>query len=246
LRAQPPPKTPRADPNPASPLKRWVRVEKGSRFNAGAPDKYSADNWEAGGATVVTPKSGSAYVVWPVIHQSLTKRGLQSIKPEEVLAMQQAGKAVIVDCRPRGAWERERVAGSINVPLYRPVQGKTAWDTVKRAVMAVGLAMEATERNPDFVRDAAAALGPKRLFGGPKIILYCSLGGTLTVGVPPWAPGRNKSFKDDPERAFGRESRSLKACHELLEDGYRNVSHLRGGISVWRHDGFPIETGPPQ
>jgi hypothetical protein len=37
------------------------------------------------------------------------------------------------------------------------------------------------------------------------------------VGVKPWAPDRTKSFKDDPERMFGIESRSLKGCYELLQ-----------------------------
>ena len=50
-----------------------------------------------------------------------------------------------------------------------------------------------------------------------KIIVYCGLGGTIEVGIKPWAPGRTKSFKDDPERMFGRESRSLKGCYELQE-----------------------------
>jgi rhodanese-related sulfurtransferase len=180
--------------------------------------------------------------VWPVVHARLTQRGLKSLPPSAALDLQARGKAVIVDCRPAYQWERERVAGSVNVPLYRPVEGRGAWDTVKRAVMAVGLAMTATERNPDFEADAAAALGRNKR---QKLILYCSLGGTLTVGMPPWAPDRKKSFKDDPERAFGRESRSLKACYELLEAGWKDVVHMEGGLPTWRVEGLPVERGAP-
>ena len=97
------------------------------------------------------------------------------------------------------------------------------------------------ERNPDFIEDAARALAPYR---GKKVIVYCGLGGTIEVGVKPWAPDRTKAFKDDPERMFGRESRSLKACHDLLVvGGLRDVAHLEGGLSVWRHDGLPTEGG---
>jgi rhodanese-related sulfurtransferase len=146
-------------------------------------------------------------------------------------------------------FKNERIEGAISVPLYQEVQGKEVWDNVKRAVCAVGLAMVATERNPEFLKDAERALGGKNTLGplpflgsGKKIIVYCGVGGTLEVGVKPWSPERTKSFKDDPERMFGRESRSLKACYELgLVGGFKGVTHLRGGLSQWRHDGFPVE-----
>lgn len=217
---------------------RWIRVAK-DRDNAA---KYTDDKWMEGGGAVVTPKSGSAYVVWPVVHAYLTQKGLKSVSPNAALKLAASGNAVLVDCRPRYQWERERIEGSINVPLYRPVVGSGQWDTIKRFVMAVGLAMTATERNPDFEADALAALGSNKR---RKLILYCSLGGTLTVGMPPWAPDRKKSFKDDPERAFGRESRSLKACYELLEAGWQDVVHMEGGLPQWRYEGKPVERGAP-
>ena len=67
------------------------------------------------------------------------------------------------------------------------------------------------ERDPAFLQICQEKL-PK----DKKIIVYCGLGGTLVVGAPPYKPG-GKSFKDDPERMFGRESRSLKAIYELLQ-----------------------------
>ena len=44
----------------------------------------------------------------------------------------------------------------------------------------------------------------------------CSLGGTILVGTKPREMS-GKVFSKDPDRAFGRESRSLKACYELYE-----------------------------
>ena len=28
---------------------------------------------------------------------------------------------------------------------------------------------------------------------------------------------------------------------DLLQAGYKDVVHLKGGLSQWRHDGFPVE-----
>ena len=47
-----------------------------------------------------------------------------------------------------------------------------------------------------------------------KIILMCAVGGTLDTNV---SYRREKKIFADPERQFGRESRSLKAAYELLE-----------------------------
>ena len=160
-------------------------MRKGSKFDN---DKYTPEMWEKGGATTVTPKSGSTYTVWPVIHAELTRRKLQSVDAEAALKLQQSGKAVIVDCRPEYEFKRQRVAGAVSAPLFREVKGQGAWDNVKRVVMAVGLAMRATERNPDFLEDAKAALAAAGVRRGTKLILYCGLGGTIEVGVKPWAP----------------------------------------------------------
>lgn len=146
-------------------------------------------------------------------------------------------------------YNKERIEGAISIPLYQEVQGTEIWDNVKRAVCAVGLAMVATERNPNFLEDAERALGGKNtgflpiLGSGKKIIVYCGVGGTLEVGVKPWKGSLNgKSFRDDPERMFGRESRSLKACYELkLVGGFNGVTHLKGGLAQWRFDGYPVE-----
>lgn len=64
------------------------------------------------------------------------------------------------------------------------------------------------ERDPDFGRKAAAQLDKRR-----RVIVYCGRGGTIKTG---FGNGK-KFFKDDPERAFGIETRSLKGCYELFE-----------------------------
>ena len=69
----------------------------------------------------------------------------------------------------------------------------------------------AAERNDDFRQDALNQL-PK----DKAIIVYCGLGGTIQTGTKP-VKLSGKSYKDDPDRQFGRETRSLKACFELFE-----------------------------
>ena len=52
---------------------------------------------------------------------------------------------------------------------------------------------------------------------------------------------RNRGIYDDPDRQFGRESRSLKGCYELFLAGFNDVTHLQGGLSGWRHSKRGLE-----
>lgn len=52
---------------------------------------------------------------------------------------------------------------------------------------------------------------------------------------------RNRGIYDDPDRQFGRESRSLKGCYELFLAGFKDVTHLQGGLSGWRHSKRGLE-----
>ena len=73
----------------------------------------------------------------------------------------------------------------------------------------------------------------------PKSVQVCDRGGTLSTKVR--TPHKKKSYEvKDPDRAFGRESRSLKAAHALLVEGCKNLAHLEGGVGQWRYDGFPM------
>ena len=71
------------------------------------------------------------------------------------------------------------------------------------------------ESDPEFGKKAAEQLDKRK-----KVIVYCGRGGTLKVGNG----NARKYNKDDPERMFGIETRSLKACHELLEVIFHTVA----------------------
>eukprot|EP00798_Chlamydomonas_sp_ICE-L_P028379 gene28379-31513_t len=135
-------------------------------------------------------------------------------------------------------FDKQHSEGAVNVPVFRVVTGTKPWDTVKKIVMA-GLAMTATERDPDFIDNAM-----KQLRKNEKIIVMCAIGGTLDT-VLRLRPDKYKEGIKDPERSFGRESRSLKACHEFIYKGgwnANNVVFLEGGFQQWRFQGFETES----
>ena len=76
------------------------------------------------------------------------------------------------------------------------------------------------ERDPDFGANAAAQLDKRK-----KVVVYCGRGGTIKTGFGNEKNG--KFFKDDPERAFGIETRSLKGCYELFEVRFRGRGCFR-------------------
>mmetsp|Transcript_5748 Transcript_5748/g.35737 ORF Transcript_5748/g.35737 Transcript_5748/m.35737 type:complete len:141 (+) Transcript_5748:426-848(+) len=139
----------------------------------------------------------------------------------------------MLDIRTKRAFDKGHVEGAISVPLFRPVEGRTKFDNLKRLAMA-GFAMEATERDPDFVQKVL----DKGIQKEDKLIVCCDIGGTLETIVR--RPGRDREFADK-DRAFGRESRSLKACFELQQAGFTNVLHLKDGYNMWLHLGYPVQ-----
>ena len=141
---------------------------------------------------------------------------------------------VLLDVRLAVDYAKQHAEGAANVPLFRITAGDEKWDKIKRAVMA-GLFMKATERDPEFVENVRKLVPNKNT----KVIVMCSIGGTLETVVKVASTG--KVNKNDLDRTYGRESRSLKAIYELKRAGYKNVVHMEGGLSEWRYNGLPLE-----
>ena len=68
---------------------------------------------------------------WPLVHTELTDACLQSLAPEAARELCEQGQGVIVDVRPPDEFAKFAIAGSVNVPLFRPVRGATAFDVAK-------------------------------------------------------------------------------------------------------------------
>eukprot|EP00238_Polyblepharides_amylifera_P014395 CAMPEP_0196588624 /NCGR_PEP_ID=MMETSP1081-20130531/61139_1 /TAXON_ID=36882 /ORGANISM="Pyramimonas amylifera, Strain CCMP720" /LENGTH=212 /DNA_ID=CAMNT_0041911169 /DNA_START=181 /DNA_END=819 /DNA_ORIENTATION=+ len=209
-------------------MSRWKRDDKNKM-------KYDDPNFNP----KVSPKSGSAYTIWPIVHTELMEYGLKSIDAKSVIARQKKG-AVLLDVREEPQFNLVHAEGSINVPLFGPVQGDSMFDNMKRLATAA-FAMKATARNPLF-----EAQVKEKIPRNKQVIVMCAQGGTLetiikrTSGVASQGRVKVKEYAD-PDRAFGRESRSLKACYEVIQAGYKDVVHVEGGFAQWKFDGFPIE-----
>ncbi len=202
-------------------MQRWVRAP----HLTGKTDRLE---------TTVTALSGGTYTVWPVMHTYLTGKKLKTVDQDTALSLMKKG-AYLVDVRLGMDYEKEHAVGSVSVPLFRITAGSEKWDKIKRVVMA-GLNMRATERDPAFVENMIKAVGGNKR---KKVIIMCSVGGTLDTVVRVASTG--KKTETDKDRAFGRETRSLKACYELMRAGFTDVVHLQGGLCEWRHEGYPIE-----
>lgn len=200
-------------------MQRWAR----SARNDGKPQ-----------ATTVVPKSGVAYTVWPVMWDYLKRKGLRTVSNVEARALVAKG-AVLLDVRLADEYKRQHAEGSINVSMFRLTQGTGPWDTVKKVVMA-SIAQKATEREPAFAANVERVVGGKR----KKIVVMCSSGGTLSTIARVERSGKQAN---DPDKQFGRETRSLKACYELMQAGFSDVLHMDGGLSGWRFDNLPTVEG---
>lgn len=213
-------------------MQRWVRDK---RVNLAYDDK-EFDPY-------VRPKTGAPYILWPIQHSELMDYKLKSVAAQEIVDLQKKG-AVVVDVREAPQFAKIHAEGAISCPLFIPVQGNGFWDIAKKVAMA-GFAMEATERNVNFGAELAK-LVPKN----KTVILMCATGGTLETQITKVSGGTKatgmngrikKKVYNDPDRNFGRESRSLKACYETLQAGYKKIIHVEGGLNQWRFDDFPCE-----
>jgi len=214
-------------------MQRWVKTDNNTEL-------LDADDFDP----MIRPKwSGDAYTMWPVCHTALKEYGLKSLDPEEVMGLQKRG-AVLLDVREERQYNKVHAAGAINVPMFIPVQGNSLFDNTKRLAMAA-FAMQATERNPRFLEEVQEKIPTDK-----QIILICATGGYMYTVVKTTSGNAGKyggRIKEktyaDPERAFGKESRSLKAAYELITyGGYKKVAHVDGGLNAWRSNDYPLET----
>ncbi|CAI7874654.1 unnamed protein product, partial [Closterium sp. NIES-54] len=183
------------------------------------------------------------YTSWYVVFNELTSLGLKSVSPEEAAAMAYgdseagegsgSGRAVLLDVREAGDYEEVHARGAASAPLFRLIQGSdlTAW--ARRVGYAAMGDFKGTERNPDLLKQAEAAVGGDK---SRTVIVMCGRGGTLqNVSLR-----KGMEFRD-PDKRFGLQSRSLKACYELHVAGFSSILHLDGGLNLWLHKKLPSE-----
>jgi len=182
-----------------------------------------------------------SFAVWPVVFQRLSDFGPKSVTAIEAKEMAESGKAVIVDVRPNKRYVKKHIAGSVNVPLYKAIQGNKSLGNLRN--FFTGSFQYPTERDADFAEAVGKAVGKE----GKMIILSCGAGGSLDTFSDKL--DKNGDRIPDRYRKYGIESTSLTALDELIQAGYTNVAHLEGGDSSWNFMNLPVEgkrlTKPP-
>ena len=175
-------------------------------------------------------KNVEVFTEWRATYKALKDFGLESVGAKDAAARVDAKTAVIVDVRTGKFYEKEHIEGSLSLPAYTKAKG------VKGNLgKKIFLGSKTTERNPDFASEAKTLLGDETR----TIVLACTAGGTLKTEVER-RDGKRDAYVDS-QRAFGRDSLSLRAAKDLLDAGITNVAHLEGGIAAWKAAGLPVE-----
>eukprot|EP00899_Mesostigma_viride_P015445 jgi/Mesvir1/23901/Mv10684-RA.1 len=152
--------------------------------------------------------------MWPDIFRVLVVK-VSSVTVDDLKAMQaRKDKFTVVDVRPPEEFAEFNIPGSINVPLYKQIVGWTPLKITRRVAFAFFGIFNGTELNEQFMAEFSAAMPNK----DETLLLCCGTGGTL------------RRTETSPN---GRTSRSLLAAELALNNGYKKLMHLDGGISAY-------------
>ncbi|KAL2623303.1 hypothetical protein R1flu_003508 [Riccia fluitans] len=176
------------------------------------------------------------YTSWPEVHRVLTERNMRSIECQEAFKLARSGKAILIDVREPQDFRKIHAQAAVSVPLFRLIQGNSFKANLRRLGHALITDFAGTERNPEFVSQALSAVNGNKK---KTVVVMCDVGGTLKTIVE--RPGIKPKSYADPERRFGRASRSLRAVYELQEEGFSDVFHLTGGLNTWAYQDLPTD-----
>ncbi|GMH40204.1 hypothetical protein BSKO_08108 [Bryopsis sp. KO-2023] len=160
-------------------------------------------------------KNPTAPSTWNRISSTLVQQEVKVLTSDQLIAAQAADIAV-VDVRPLGEWEEEHIPGSINVQLYRQIEGWSAFKIARRMSFAAFGVFDGTEMNEEFLEEVADVASKE-----DPIILVCGMGGSLD---------KTSYFEN------GTPTRSLIAAYELVQNGYQDVRVHKGGVKGWEQE----------
>jgi len=211
-----------------------IESAQGARWD-GQNQRWIRDENARWGDVLVKPAYGREYIIWPAVYGVLCSRGLKSISPEEAKTQMDQG-AVLLDIREDVEFKEYHAAGAAHVPLFEKLDPP---NTPLGLFYKLGYALVGvtpTDYNPNFAAQVLQTAGSK----DRPIIVHCGYGGYLDQTTKTRLDKYPDGYRD-PERAFGWESRSLRAAFELMNAGFTNVVHLEGGLGRWRAKGLGIE-----
>lgn len=153
----------------------------------------------------------------------LKQNNIKSVDPMVASKEMSSGRYVLVDVRPKSAYEKAHAEGSVNVPLYQSLDMTSGAIPLKalKFIMYAANGVSPIEPNPIFSEDL------KTVLDGKGAIFTCEAGGTMKESV------------NFPQ---GKASRSLQACFRALyEEVTTKVLHLDRGLYGWYQCDLPFE-----
>mmetsp|Transcript_14193 Transcript_14193/g.40233 ORF Transcript_14193/g.40233 Transcript_14193/m.40233 type:complete len:310 (+) Transcript_14193:111-1040(+) len=187
------------------------------------PRRVAAESVKTDEAT--SPQWRAKVPAWSQIFKYLREEAaLRSVEPTEAATLMKKGW-VLLDVRPEEFFQDSRPAGSVNVQLFRKLEGVGSPLRLLKKALYQSQGTYPVEPNSDFLEEAVAAAPKPGLFGAKGVVVCCAEGGNMT-------PTQNLTQ--------GVAARSLVAAYRLLtETDITNVVHLKGGINAWFRAGLP-------
>eukprot|EP00873_Tetraselmis_striata_P039161 jgi/Tetstr1/459425/TSEL_000438.t1 len=210
--------SPSASPASSSGLRRTSQAWRSApRVVCKAEERGGGNNLNVKGKPPTSPGA------WEEMQKVLSESNVGCIAPQELKMYQERGYTV-VDIRPSGDYDEWHIPNSVNIPFYRPIEGWSSKQVMRRAAYALFGVFNGTEYNPTFIPEVEAVAGKS-----DGVVLVCSLGGQL---------------EEDSERTGTSKSqtRSLMAAYELVSAGFSKVSTLRGGFGKWIDAGRDVSS----
>lgn len=165
-------------------------------------------------------KAAKLGVRWPDAYQYLVDEGrIRGVDVQQAQERIQQGW-IMVDVRPKEDFDVYHALESINVPLYRMIEGNSPAQLLKKLLL-LSQGVTPLEPNPEFVQQTLPAV--EKATG---VILADAEGGSLqsSNGFP-----------------YGKQSRSLSAAYLLLAKGgtkQGSVEFLAPGLNGWFKQGM--------
>merc|ERR1711907_156304 len=91
-----------------------------------------------------------------------------------------------LDIRPANEFSAGHLEGSVNDPLYQPIEGWSLQQTMRKATFAFFGIFNGTEANENFEQEVGALADPD-----DEVVLVCNTGGTLDKNQKSQARSQN-------------------------------------------------------
>jgi rhodanese-related sulfurtransferase len=175
------------------------------------------DKVSPSGIATVKGFAASSEAGWKMQADTLRARGIEGISGEELAKMAKSDDICIVDVRDRTKYKEAFIPGSVNVPLFQPIQGWDLYKIARRVQFAV-FGVQGTEYNPNFTEEFNRLVGPQK--DKKLVVLDDSVRGTLV-----------------PTQAFpeGKAGHALMTIYLALNGGFENtpMTYVEGGIGAY-------------